>query len=248
MTERKEPTLSGIRPDTDEIARHQQRGAAAAKKRPPPRPVSAAQPVVQKSVAGVFGLLFALVAGGVAGYSVWQQMEMQKVVVTSEARIKELEARLNLTSDESNQSVTRLIERVETADSEIRKLWDTRNVNRRAISDNERNMTAVANNANDAKTLATEQGKTLKALRTSLNEQQLLITKLTEDLEFSRQQAQELLTQSRKAGADLEKLRNVSTQLAKIEEDIRAINAFRRSVNADILALKQQQGVSAPAP
>src|SRR5690554_1980272 len=106
VQDRKEPTLSGIKPERDEIASHQNR----INKRPPPpppsRPAGGSAPAPQaaapkSSALTVIALLLALVGVAGAGFGVWQFQESQAALTVANERITELEARLNLTSTES---------------------------------------------------------------------------------------------------------------------------------------------------
>src|SRR5690606_1560833 len=91
----------------------------------------------RSSATAVFAFLLALVGIGTASYSVWQLQLAQQSLSSAGDRIAELEARLNLTSTESDQSVTKILEKLDWADSEIRKLWGVSyDTNRKAIAAN----------------------------------------------------------------------------------------------------------------
>lgn len=246
--ERKEPTFSGIKPERDEIATHQTRmstrGNNTGGTRPPPPPRAPAK----ASPLAFFALLFAMVAGGAAAFSIWQLQAAQAELKSSEARIVELEGRLNLTSSESSQSVTAIHEKLAWADTEIRKLWGvSHDTNRKAIQANKDNIAALDKvakqagaDAKAAKQLAEGQQATLTTVRNLSSEQQLTLTKLSDDLDAAQTQLQQISRTS----AEAETLaKRVESRIATTEEAIKAIDAFRRSANADIQALKQQQSV-----
>lgn len=250
VQDRKEPTLSGIKPERDEIASHQNR----INKRPPPpppsRPAGGSAPAPQaaapkSSALTVIALLLALVGVAGAGFGVWQFQESQAALTVANERITELEARLNLTSTESGQSVSQIHEKLEWADSEIRKLWGvSHDTNRKAIRANadkiaglESSLKTAAADAKKASELAATQGRTLETLRSQSGEQQLRITRASEEIDLLKQQVRET---SSKVNTVAGQMDNLPARVASTEEAIKAIDAFRRTANSDIQQLKQR--------
>lgn len=251
VQDRKEPTLSGIAPDRDEILTHQNRMGNT--RRPSGNRPGAARPAppAKKSAIGVFALFVAVIATAGAGVAGWQLLETQKALTDATGRISELEARLNLTNDESSQSVTAIHEKLEWADSEIRKLWGVSyDTNRKAIATNKDNITAAAANANQAagdakaaKTLADKHEGQVSVLQSQSNEQQIQVSRAIEDLNIQEQQLKQLSD----LAAQVDTLsKNLEKRVNDSEEAIEAINAFRRSANSDIQQLKQQVSNQGP--
>ena len=251
VQDRKEPVLSGIKPERDEIASHQSR----INKRPSPppsRPVdgsaapSRPAPAPAKSSAlTIVALLLAVVGVAGAGFGVWQLQESQAALKVANERITELEARLNLTSTESGQSVSQIHEKLAWADSEIRKLWGVSyDTNRKAIRANtdklaalEASVKTAAADAKKANELATAQGRTLETLRSQSGEQQLRVTRASEEIDLLKQQLRET---SNKVNTVAGQVDNLPARVASTEEAIKAIDAFRRTANSDIQQLKQR--------
>ncbi|MGQ9426363.1 hypothetical protein ACXYTJ_09680 [Gilvimarinus sp. F26214L] len=248
--DRKEPTLSSIKPERDEIASHQnrlnQRPQSASRPAPPAAPVSG-----KTSSMAVFAFLLALVGIGVGGFGVWKFLEAEKVLASSNDRIAELEARLNLTNTESDQSVTKIHEKLDWADSEIRKLWGVSyDTNRKAIQTNKSQLEGLdkiaktaAADAKKASELATQHQSQLATLRTQSSEQQLVLTRAAEEIDVLEQRLREVTDQSNTMKAQVDKLQNsLTARVAGNEEAIKAIDAFRRTANSDIQDLKSRVG------
>ena len=244
VQERKEPTLSSIKPERDEIMRHQNRGAkmsgAAA------RPVSQQRPA-KKFPASMLAILLALVAGGAAGFSFFQLQLTRESLQGAQNRIADLEDRLSSSSGKSAESLEEVNERLKTADSEIRKLWGVSyDTNRKAIATNKDSidkLEKIAKQAADAsasaKKISDAQQATLSAVQSLSSEQQLILTKVREDVGMQQADVQRLLTLATQIDTRLKKM---ETQVASNSEAIKAIDAFRRSINSDVLKLQQQLG------
>ncbi len=258
VQDRKEPTFSSIKPESDEVSSHSNSGKhsgsatgapTAQANRNQSRPNASRQvPPSAKSGLAVVALLVAFVGVAVACFSMWQLQQSQQTLVSAEARIAELEGRLNLTSSESDQSVTAIHEKLKWADSEIRKLWGVSNdTNKKAIKSTQDALATYSSNlktvAADAKT-AKESSETQKAavstLKALTNEQQLVLTQLSDDIANSKKQ----LNQLKELETKISSLDGLMTRVKTNEEAIRAIDSFRRSANADIQQIKQQMSAS----
>lgn len=244
VQDRKEPTFSGIKPERDEIANHQTR-VSARRETPPPSRGASPRASSKASPLAAIALLFGLVAAAVAGFGIWQLQEAQKQLVSSEARIAELEARLNLTNSESSESVTAILEKLKWADSEIRKLWGVSNdTNRKAIQANKENIAALdkvakqaAADAKTAKQASDGLQTTLSSIKNLSSEQQLVLTKLSDDIDMAQEQVKKLQDTYSQVDTLAKRL---DSRMSTTEDAIKAIDAFRRSANADIQSLKQQ--------
>lgn len=275
---RKEPTLSSsdLTATLDDEPR-----ASTARKTPPEaagsatkQPSSAqntrsaaahkAAPTVVKSnspLAG-FSLFVGFLGLGLAAFAFWMltqaQAQFNEQLKAAESRITGLEQRLELSDDESTQSVTALqanlkkaVEDVRASESEIRKLWDTRNVNKNAIADNEKAIAGVKSaNAQAAKKLEDQLARQQisqtekvalieKELASLTTQQNTLSAKLqnTAGLDALRNQVKTLETK-------LAALDQLSTRVISNEEAIDAIDAYRLNINRQLLEL--QQKVSTP--
>lgn len=239
VQDRKEPTINTIAPDRDEILTHQNR--MGAKKPIGQRPGGgASRPVVKSSPLGGFALVVALVAVAGAGVAGWQLFETQKLLANANTRIESLETQLDLNNNKSSDSVTKIIERLDTADSEIRKLWGVSyDTNRKAIATNKDSITAVSGRLNDAATAAKEAKSSADLAKAQVNEQQLVVNRVVEDVNIQEQQLKQLTDLSKQVETLAKRL---ESRVADSEEAIEAINAFRRSANSDIQQLKQQLG------
>lgn len=266
--ERKEPTLTGMAPPaTDEsLSSNKNSTAAPAKKaaapqRKRPTPVSAIQ--AKSSPLVPLALILALTGLGLAGFSYWQLLMAQQQVSSAEGRILELEKRLTLSDDESSQSVTVLQSRLRSASdelkvaqTEIRKLWDTRNVNKKAISDNKKQLASAvksskagSSKATEAIALAQSQSKELSRVSSDVALQTEQLSMVSDMSDNQQKRLRELTDRVAKADGQLKQLKSdLSKRVKTNEEAIEAIDNYRRSVNRDILEIKRKLNpTSAPA-
>ena len=268
--ERKEPTLTGMAPAADDnvnsgaqtaTGRGEAPRRSAAPQRKRPTPVSAVQ--AKPSPLVPLALILALTGLGLAGFSYWQLLKAQQQVSSAEGRLLDLEKRLTLSDDESTQSVSVLQANVreardelKLAHSEIRKLWDTRNVNRKAISDNKKQLATVAKNAksaaqnaSDAKAQANSQSKELATLGSDLALQTEQLSIVSDLADSQQKRLRELVDKANRADTQLKQLKiDLAKRVKSNEEAIEAIDNYRRSVNRDILEIKRQLNpTAAPA-
>jgi len=272
--ERKEPTLSGGAPsagddglsrggnDSSNNANAAKKAAASkatAPQRKRPTPVSAMQ--AKSSPLVPLALILSLTGLGLAGFSYWQLLKAQQQVSSAELRIVSLEQRLTLSDDESSQSVTVLQsnlrsarDELKVAQSEIRKLWDTRNVNKKAIAANKKEVAGVvksvkaaAKQAVDAQTLAKSQSENLGRLSSDIALQTEQLSMVSDLSDNQQKRLRELIDKANRADSQLTEIRSSLTKRVKTnEEAIAAIDNYRRSVNRDILEIKRQLNPTAP--
>lgn len=259
--ERKEPTLSGIAPDTDEIEERQvprSEGSKVPRERParesvgnrptsarPRRTAAAAAPPAASSNALVIvALLLALIGVGGSAYLGWQFYMAEQELVQSEARITDLERRLDVTYDESVGSIEAVQAKLQWADSEIRKLWgvsyDTNRgnitANREQIATLKKDLESVRGNANSSRSA-------LDDLNNSVAQVQASVTELEKGLgavQGQQQQLQNLREQLDQLSDRLTQVNALASRVETNEEAIAAIDAYRRSINRDLMALKAQ--------
>ncbi|BFM17622.1 hypothetical protein R50073_38050 [Maricurvus nonylphenolicus] len=259
MVERKEPTLSGIgavNPDHDDLQSLRPKTAAQSKTKaaPKPSPQAATRVVAKSSPLVPFALLLALTGLGLAGFVYWQLTLAQQQLVTADARLSELEKRLELSDDESTQSVTAIRAKLKWADSEIRKLWGvSHDRNRKAIAANkdkvaklEKSLASVKSTSSATKKQADSQALSLKSLQSESKTLASQSAKAVADVDTAQKQLRTVVDKANRIDQELSELK--SSLLSRVrtnEEAIEAIDAYRVKLNRDLLQLKQQ--LSKPA-
>lgn len=250
--ERKEPTLGGVVPDRDEQLPDDQpaprtsasRVGSAAKPTPPPAPESGSGP----GKVAVLALIVAIAGVGGSGYLMWQLTESQKSLADAEHRIAGLETRLNLNSDQSSQTVDEIQDKLEWADSEIRKLWGvSHDTNRKKITANEDALVALKKQVSSAEKSATNASasaasvkKELQAQLDKLTAQLTQANKTMAKLESAPDRIESLSLDVQRVSQQLPGMRDLAGRVKTNEEAIAAIDAYRRNINNDILQLKRQ--------
>jgi uncharacterized protein HemX len=259
---RKEPTLSSdisaLDDEPQKRAKPQQKPTSQkpSAHESPSRPNTSAPVVVEKSGGALAGFaLFVGVLGlGLAAFAFWQLTETQSVLANAETRIVGLEQRLELSDDESSQSVTALqanlkktAENLRVSESEIRKLWDTRNVNRNAITENENAIKSVSAKVDKGdkqsiaqiKSLESSQTENLQKIQASINalttEQQVLSELISDngDIESLERQISRMQSQ-------LNNIDNLTSRITNNEEAIDAIDAYRLNINRQLVDLQKK--------
>lgn len=271
--ERKEPTLSGIVPERDddpldkapprtERLQTSSKGGSSRRQTPPPPP-----PPTSSNGPGflaIFALVLAIGALGYAGYLTWKFTEAQKELVAAQNQITNLEARLDLSSNESSETVDDIRDKLEWADSEIRKLWGvSHDTNRKKITANEDALAAlkkqVAATEKDAATarasannIKTELEKRITAMDKQLASSAAELKKSQQALQqlaANGERLQSLSMDVQRVSQQLPGLKDLAARVKTNEDAIAAIDAYRRNVNRDILQLKQQiNSAVAPTP
>lgn len=250
MADRKEPTLSGIRPEHDEIrsgaakANRPTGGAPRQGQRPPQPKYREAKP--SSSPLAMIALVVALLGVGAGGFSFWKLQESEVARTDAERRIVELEGRLNLSNSESDQSVTRILERVDKAEEQYDLLWANYRTHRDGIAQSndsvkrlDGSVKTAATDAKAAKVLAEGHESKISSLQSKTSEQQLLLTRVSENNGNAQTRLQQVDQLAKQLEATVNELAATS---ASNEEAIKAIDAFRRSANNDIQQLKQRLG------
>lgn len=259
--ERKEPTLSGIAPDTDEIEERQvprPEGSKVPRERParesvgnrpttarPRRTAAAAAPPAASSNALVIvALLLALIGVGGSAYLGWQFYMAEQELVQSQARITDLERRLDVTYDESVGSIEAVQAKLQWADSEIRKLWGVSyDTNRGNITANREQIAALKKDLESVRGNANASRSALDGLNNSVAQVQASVTELEKGLDAVQGQQQQLQNLREQLDQLSDRLTQVSALASRVEtneEAIAAIDAYRRSINRDLMALKAQ--------
>ena len=194
--------------------------------------------VVQKQTSGLLWLTLAitLLAVVVACSALWQSYSLQSAFVLQQKRIVELEDKLALAGGESEQSLTalsanikRLQKDIKLALSETDKLWATRNVNRQAIADIQKQLSASMDGTNQS----------LKSLQQQSSEQELLIQSVRESQSDQRQTITNI-HQELAGYASKSDLTELQQKIQSHDEAVESFDKFRLSVNRDLITLKQR--------
>ncbi len=245
--ERTEPTLSG-----GPIANEQTSTASRASSSRPIQAVS--QHESGPGFTTVLALLLAFAGLGGSGFLAWKFTEAQKQLISAEGRIAGLETRLNLNSDQSTQTVEDIEDKLEWADSEIRKLWGISNdKNKKSIQSNsdkiirlKRSLKTAETNTSKAQKLTASTKLALESkisvLQDTVNQSTVTITQLEQQSTTNAQLSQEL----NRIAQQMPGLRSLASRVKTNEEAVTAIDAYRRSINRDILQLKQQIKTATP--
>ncbi len=247
MNERREPTISAYSPSREDSARQQAGGGAKAARGAQPRSSArspAARPVVVKSRVAHLAFTVALLATTAAGVLYWQLLATQKVLARADERIADLESKFALSGDETAASTETMQAKLRWADSEIRKLWGVAyDTNRKAIAANKVNIAQAKKTADAAKTQV--DGKIAAATQTLAAELRLVSdlvdaqqTSLTAIEQQNRQIVRGTQTLSDKMNSLEASKRELERRIQANEQAIEAIDAFRRSVNQQLLQLK----------
>ena len=244
---RKEPTISSADLNTaldEEPPRHSTQGKKTKPSASVPKP-----PAAKSGGSGLalMATIIAIAAVCGCGFLFYLLQGATSELASASDRIAQLEKSLELSDDESSQSVTALqanlkqaIKAVEFNESEIRKLWDTRNVNRRAIAANEDRVASLDKKINSDldklnKTLSAvegQQGRDTKTLA-SMGDQ-------VKSLQQQMAQAKRQLADINQVTSQIKGLNQLQVRVTSNEEAIEAIDAYRLNINRQLLELQQR--------
>ncbi|WP_237060046.1 hypothetical protein [Microbulbifer sediminum] len=238
--QRREPTLDGRGPAIDPEMDNKPIGGAPRGSAPKPAPVDDEGGSGGSSVLAVVALILALAGVGSAGFLYTQWQDTRSQLVSAEERIVELEKRFEMSDEESTASVEVLNARVKENSSEIRKLWGvSHDTNRKNIAANKAAAAAAAKDAAAAKKQAAQLAGKVSGLSDSV--------KKIASVEFALSELRETTTSNQRDLKD--KLASLERQLNSVrsdlggrvsanEEAVESIDAYRRSVNKDLVQLR----------
>lgn len=246
--ERREPTLSGGNNEREEpVSRRSSKKPAYDDSR------SARTTYAPEYSSGGSGplpaiaLVIALLGVAGAGFLGWQLTEAQAALMKADSRISQLENQLNVASTESTASVGSLQVKLVSVDNEVKKLWE---VSRKTVADNTEKFNGVNKSLDANKKDITE----VKNAENSLK-QDVLAQKASFDEAVARLDAQEkALVDQRKriqdvsasvtaALSQVKSAEGLAARITKAEEAIDAIDDNRRTINRDLMQIKQQVGI-----
>lgn len=259
--ERKEPTLSGtIKPEKDEVAARQPRSSAPGAKgprraEPPTTPPSGRPPGGSGGSGGqglaIAALILALFALGGSGFLAWKWIGAEENLAQANNRIQGLEQRLDITSDQSSEYVEEIQDKLEWADSEIRKLWGVSNdTNRKNIAQNKERIESLQQSLGQVRQTAETASEGIDNLQSSFSDIDSRVGELDSALEEVQEQTGSLAEHQQRLQNLVEDVDQLERQLSELdglagrvgtnEEAIAAIDSYRRSINRELLEIKER--------
>lgn len=249
-----------ITPADDEITsfqRTQAKGLLAASLGEVPE-VGGASGSVSTATKSILTLvvLVLLATAAWAGYLHQKLQLAEKSLQSYELRIGDLERRLMVTDESMGESSAAMKVKLRELDSEVRKLWD--NVwkkNKQKFAENDallkqhtESLATIDAFITSAKQQMTKRDTVVTGLSQQLKQTQQLHTLVTENQLMLNQQEKSLeglADKTNRISADMGKL---DRRVKDTEGWVESINGFRRQVNRDIGALKQQIGQMQDTP
>ncbi len=246
--ERKEPTLSGLSGEREEPL--SRRNAPYDESRPTRSPsVQHASP--SASPLPAIALTIALLAVAAAALLGWQLMEAQAMLAKDSARIAQLESQLNVTSSESTQSVTALginLQKLDNkVDAEVKKLSDATKKTGAEFTERTNGLAKAIETTKveigSLKGDVTTMKQDLLANRASLDEIPPRIDAIDKNIAEQRKKIQDTSASLSAMLSQVKSAEGLASRITKTEEAIDAIDDNRRTINRDLLQIKQQLGI-----
>jgi len=244
--ERREPTLSGGAGNEREESTFRRTSPTYDDARPT-RTSSTYAAAPSSGPLPAIALTVALIGVAGAGFLGWQLMEAQAVIVKDSARIQQLENQLNVTSTESTQSVTALGINLQKVDSDVKKLWE---VSKKTNADHADKINALSKSLDSAKAdingLKGDTGSLKQdslAHKASIDEMSPRIDTLEKNVLDQRKKMQDTSASVNVLLTQVKSAEGLAARITKTEEAIDAIDDNRRSINRDLLQIKQQLGI-----
>lgn len=244
--ERKEPTLSGGANNNERNDAPISRANTAYDE---PRASRSSETYVRSSSSPVpvIALVVALVGVAGAGFLGFQLMEAQATIMKDSARIAQLESQLNVTSTESTQSVAALGINLQKIDSEVKKLWDA---SKKSNTDHNEKANSLSKNIEAAKAeINNLKGDTNSLKQDSLSHKANLeeiaprIDALDKNIAEQRKKISDVAASVSAMLNQVKSAEGLASRITKTEEAIDAIDDNRRTINKDLLQIKQQLGI-----
>jgi len=196
-------------------------------------------------VNAVLVILIAGLAG--AGWFIFTQQEQlegaKKVLAESSDRIARLESRLELTDEAMTSSDTDITEKVEEWVLEVDKLWANYFKHRDALADLGKRADALAASINRLDGDSKEAKQRIASIQTAIARQQDVADKVGElDIRTQRlrQDLRDAVDKSNAAFQVASQLEDsLPTKVAENETAIRAFDAHRAQINADLSDLRR---------
>jgi len=197
-------------------------------------------------------LILAMGAGASYAYNVHQ--ELLASLDYSERRILDLENRLALVGDSTEETAGNILDRVDFNFSEIDKLWAARNVTNRNLQDltgrvalvetaaEENTTTLVDTNQRvvQSTNLVEETRRELNGLRGELSQTNDRIATLNNSVQAVQGRTQELMALRDSVGGNESVSGGLNDRLVRVEEAVEAIDAYRMQMNQAVLRLQER--------
>ena len=245
--ERKEPTLSGGANNEREEAPIRRASNNYDEPRANRNAADYAPSSSSSSSIPAIALVLSLVGVGGAGFLGFQLMEAKTIIEKDSARIAQLEAQLNVTSTESTQSVAALGINLQKVDGEVKKLWDA---TKKSNADHNEKENVLSRGIDSTKA----EINNLKADTGSLKQELIVHKASIDEIPPRIEEANKNIAEQRKKIADVaagvntlagqvKSAEGLASRITKTEEAIDAIDDNRRTINKDLLQIKQQLGI-----
>jgi chromosome segregation ATPase len=244
--ERKEPTLSGgANNDRDDAP--VRRATSTYDDPRASRAPADYTPSSSSNTLPAIALVLALIGVAGAGFLGFQLIEAKEIITKDSARIAQLESQLNVTSTESTQSVTALGINLQKVDSEVKKLWDATKKSNSDHNDKEaslsKNIDATKAEISSAKSDINSLKQDSLAHKASIEDIPPRIDTLDKNLAEQRKKVADVAASVNAMLSQVKSAEGLASRITKTEEAIDAIDDNRRTINKDLLQIKQQLGV-----
>ncbi|GAA5525731.1 hypothetical protein Maes01_02303 [Microbulbifer aestuariivivens] len=226
--QRKEPTIGGA-PSIEPQLDSKPIGAGMQ----PPAPLDLEDSGGGISIVGVVALILAVAGLAAAGF-LYSELQLSRAALNdAKDRIVELEKRFEMSDEESTASVEVLNAKVKDNASEIRKLWGVSyDTNRKSIAANKSAAAAAK------KELAALAGK-VSGLSNSVKKISAVETALAELRKDNTSSKREITDKLTGLERQLSSVRSdLTVRVGANEEAVESIDAYRRSVNRDLVQLR----------
>ncbi|WP_346839280.1 hypothetical protein [Microbulbifer sp. SAOS-129_SWC] len=235
--QRREPTLDGSSPPIEPQLDNKPIGRGARSAGPLPTPAATAAPEERSgggvSVVGVVALILALAGLGAAAFLYTQWQESRAQLVDADKRIAELEKRFEMSDEETSASAEVLTAKVKDNASEIRKLWGVSyDTNRKDIASN-KNVTAA--NKKALASLSSQVGGLKDSLK-KVAAVESALAELRKSATASDRQTKDTLNKMERQLASVRT--ELTARVGANEEAVESMDAYRRSVNKDLVQLR----------
>jgi chromosome segregation ATPase len=200
-----------------------------------------------KSALPAIALVVAILGVVGAGFLGFQLMAAQALIAKDAARIQQLENQLNTTSSESTQSVAALGINLQKLDGEVKKLWD---VTKKSNAEQGEKIAALGKGIDATKVdIAAVKAETTAikqdtlAQRASIDELAPRVDASDKNIAEQRKKIADVSAGVNVIAGQLKSAEGLASRITRTEEAIDAIDDNRRSINKDIVQIKQVVGI-----
>lgn len=185
---------------------------------------------LKKSSSGNFfaSFIFLLVLIGIFAIAYWQYIEAKSVdksILDLDNRLMVLEDQLKLVDEINNESLTGISANIQFLDKEIRKLWDL---------SNKRNKVNIAALQKNQDSLMVDLSIVTKSVSDIDNDFKFIKSEITSLKQLSDENSMTLENLSNYE----EKIKLIETQLFFIEDNIQALENYKKQINQVLLEIQ----------